>query len=74
MKAHEVKCPKCGAGLADVAPDFEMGTGSGTDLMSPSWITDTIGTCRLGHMICVTAVRRENGDDFTVVNLGRDSP
>src|SRR3954464_4040935 len=69
MKAADVKCPKCGLGMSDVAPDRDMGT-SATDPMSPAWMTDTIGSCPKGHMILVTAIRGESGDDFTVVNLG----
>lgn len=51
MKGKDVRCPECGSGLVDVAPDYDLG-GDGA-----SWLYDSIsamwteGTCANGHKL-----------------------
>lgn len=59
MKAGDVKCPKCGAGFADVAPDYELDPSErfGGLPSSVPMRADVMGTCRSGHMVWVRAER-----------------
>ena len=46
MKGSDLKCPRCGEGAADVAPDFEMDmSGNGTCITTAA----VLWTCTNGH-------------------------
>lgn len=63
MKASDIKCPRCGEPIADVPPDTDLHPGPDVQ------ICDTIGTCRKGDMILVTAIRLGDAVRFEVLNL-----
>jgi hypothetical protein len=63
MKASEVKCPKCGAGVVDIAPDLELAIeddGALTGLV-PVATQTTFGHCASGHKLAIKAVRGIKG-------------
>lgn len=63
MKAADVRCPRCGEPFADIPPQ--------TDLRPApdAFLSDTIGCCRKGDMILVTAIRLGDAVRFEVLNL-----
>lgn len=56
VMAYEVTCPECGAGLADVAPDYEL-TPHAHFVSVPPVACTTRCTCRGGHVLLVHATR-----------------
>lgn len=50
MKGADVKCPMCGAGLADVAPDFDLAGGGADEFGSCTQMVCDV-TCRGGHKL-----------------------
>lgn len=51
MKARDVKCPKCGAGLKDVHPDYEIGIEDRLTGLSPPKSKETYAHCANGHRL-----------------------
>lgn len=56
MKAGDIRCPACGEGLRDVAPDYELAWSDELSL-DPTTTKATQAACTNGHRVIVTATR-----------------
>lgn len=64
MKGADVKCPKCGAGVVDIAPDYEFDPNAifGRQVAVES---HSIATCANGHGMWITANAHRDGQPTT---------
>ncbi len=51
MKARDVKCPKCGEGLRDVAPNYEFRSPRRDEFPALANYTEMFCHCRGGHKL-----------------------
>lgn len=58
MIASEVRCPECGKGFMDVAPDFDV-TPRLDDSVVRMSLVKTYGHCEGGHLLTVSAALGE---------------
>lgn len=64
MKAGDVKCPQCGTGLKDVAPDYEFGRATSTFI--PLRDVKILAHCHRGHRVGISWTGAEDDDVVTV--------
>jgi hypothetical protein len=53
MTGAEIRCPKCGAGAADVAPDYDLDAAFADDALVPVAQAWEEVTCTGGHTLCL---------------------
>lgn len=72
MLGRDLKCPRCGAGVVDIAPDYDLDPQCGGGLL-PLLRQDSLGTCANGHGVMVSArVPAVSGPTaFSVENIPR---
>ncbi len=58
MKGKDIRCPRCGEGVVDVAPDFDFASRGLFDSVMESW---SMATCRKGHVVGVRTERTAEG-------------
>ena len=58
MKGKDLKCPTCGAGAVDVAPDFDLSPGLLAVMCSTQW------TCSAGHTNMIDVAQTSEGEEY----------